>query len=48
MDIEVGRDVGLDVLEKLPELLAAVAPVALSDELSGRGVEGGEQRALRL
>ena len=44
VELEIGRNVGLDVIQELPELSAAVAPVALSDDRPGGDVEGGEQR----
>ena len=44
VDLEVGRHVGLDVIQELAELRAAVAPVALSDDLACGDVKGCEQR----
>ena len=44
MDLEVGRNVALDVIQELTELCAAMAPVALSDDLACGDVKGGEQR----
>ena len=44
MDVEIGRNVGLDMIQELPELRAAMAPVALSDDRPGGDIEGGEQR----
>ena len=44
MDVEIGRNVGLDMIQELPELRAAMAPVALPDDRPGGDIEGGEQR----
>ena len=48
VDVEVGRNVGLDVIQELPELRAAVAPVALSDDRPGGDVEGGDSEVVPL
>ena len=44
VDLEVGRHVGLDVIQELAELHAAVAPIALSDDLACGDVKGCEER----
>jgi hypothetical protein len=43
MDIEVGGDVALDGLEELAELGSTMAPMALSQDLTRRDIEGGKQ-----
>ena len=43
VDVQGLRPVGLDVAEKVEELLVPVAFFALSHDLSGGEVEGGEQ-----
>ena len=44
VDLKVGRLVSLDVIQELAELRAAVAPVALSDDLACGDVKRGEGR----
>jgi hypothetical protein len=43
MDVEVIRNVSVDLLQEVEELARPVAPVALSDDEAGGDVEGGEQ-----
>jgi hypothetical protein len=44
VDVEAGRDVGLDLVEELAELARAVLRVATADHRAGGDVEGGEER----
>lgn len=44
MDIEVGWDVGLDLVEELAELNGTMTREAFPDHLAGGDVEGCEQR----
>ena len=44
MDVEVGRDTGVDRVEEGAELLGPVALVTLADHLAGRHVQGREER----
>ena len=44
VNLEVARHVGLYVIQEPAELGAAMAPVALSDDLAGGNVKGSEQR----
>ena len=44
MDVEIGRNVGLDGVEELAELPGAMAGEALADDLADLHVERGEQR----
>ncbi len=44
VDVKVSRDIGLDLVEDLPELAGAVFRVAAADHCAGRHVQRGEQR----
>jgi hypothetical protein len=44
MDIEIGRDIALDLIEEFAELLGAMAGHALCDDGPGFDVERGKQR----
>src|SRR3972149_12091778 len=44
MDVEIGRDIGVDRVEEGAELLGPVALVTLADDLAGRHVQGREER----
>jgi hypothetical protein len=41
--VEIGRDAGFDPIKKTSELGRTVTRVALTDDTSGRHVEGGKQ-----
>lgn len=45
MHIEGGRDVGIDRVEKAPEVDAPMSPVTRAEDRPGLHVEGGEERA---
>ena len=44
MNIQIVRNSGFDLIEKLAELGGAMASIALADDASDCDVEGGEQR----
>ena len=44
VDLEIGRHVGLDVIEEFAERAGAVALGALADDRAGGDIEGCEQR----
>ena len=46
MGIKIGRNGGLDVIQERAEFRAAVAPVAVSDDRAGGGVESREERGV--
>lgn len=43
MDVEVARHGGLDLVEVLAGLDGTVAPIAFTDDPSGRNVEGSDR-----
>src|SRR5437660_2311232 len=44
MDVQIARNSGFDLIEKLTELFGAMAPVTLADDPTGCDIEGGKQR----
>src|SRR5258708_33768349 len=44
MNVQIVWNGGFDLIEKLAELLGAMASIALADDPAGCDVEGGEQR----
>src|SRR5260370_36421717 len=44
VDVQLVWNSGCDLIEKLAELLGAMAPVTLADDPAGCDVEGGKQR----
>lgn len=43
VDVEIARDIRLDLGEKVPELGRPVAWIAFADDPTGRDIERGEQ-----
>jgi hypothetical protein len=44
MNVQIVRNSGFDLIEKLAELIGAMASIALADDPAGCDVEGGKQR----